>query len=74
MQAEIINLLWKLKPQMELSSLFISHDLTLVEAFADRMTMISDGQIVETGSAREIWRNPQHPFTRRMIDAIPVPD
>lgn len=73
-QAQIINLLWELKRDMGLSYLFISHDLMLVETFADRVAMMYKGEIVETGPARQVWSNPQHEFTRRMIDAIPVPD
>ncbi|MCB1397595.1 MAG: ABC transporter ATP-binding protein [Rhodobacter sp.] len=73
-QAQIINLLWELKRDMGLSYLFISHDLMLVETFADRVAMMYKGEIVETGPARAVWSNPQHDFTRRMIDAIPVPD
>ncbi|MDK3018773.1 ATP-binding cassette domain-containing protein [Pseudodonghicola flavimaris] len=73
-QAQIINLLYDLKSDLGVSYLFISHDLTLVETFADRVAMMFEGQIVETGPAREVWCNPQHAFTRRMIDAIPVPD
>jgi ABC-type glutathione transport system ATPase component len=73
-QAQIINLLWELKRDMGLSYLFISHDLMLVETFADRVAMMYKGEIVETGPAREVWSDPQHAFTRRMIDAIPVPD
>ena len=73
-QAQIINLLWELKHDMKLSYLFISHDLMLVETFADRVAMMYEGEIVETGPARQVWSDPQHAFTRRMIDAIPVPD
>jgi len=73
-QAQIINLLYDLKTDLGVSYLFISHDLTLVETFADRVAMMFKGEIVETGPAREVWNNPQHEFTRRMIDAIPVPD
>ena len=73
-QAQIINLLQTLKKDLNLSYLFISHDLLLVETFADRVAMMFKGEIVETGPARQGWQNPQHDFTRRMIDAIPVPD
>ena len=73
-QAQIINLLDELQRDLGVSYLFISHDLTLVETFADRVAMMFKGEIVETGPAREVWRNPQSDFTRRMIDAIPVPD
>jgi ABC-type glutathione transport system ATPase component len=73
-QAQIINLLWELQRDMGLSYLFITHDLMLVENFADRVAMMYQGTIVEEGPAQEIWRNPQHAFTQSLIDAIPIPD
>ena len=73
-QAQIINLLWELQRDMGLSYLFITHDLMLVENFADRVAMMYQGRIVEEGPAQEIWRNPQHAFTQSLIDAIPIPD
>ena len=73
-QAQIVNLLYRLQRDLGLSYLFITHDLTLVENFADRVAMMYQGQIVETGPAQEVWRNPQHEFTRSLIDAIPIPD
>ena len=73
-QAQIINLLYELQRDFEVSYLFITHDLTLVENFADRVAIMYLGQIVEVGKAGEIWRNPQHEFTRTLIEAIPVAD
>ena len=73
-QAQIINLLWELQRDMGLSYLFITHDLMLVENFADRVAMMYQGRIVEEGPAQEIWRNPRHAFTQSLIDAIPIPD
>ena len=57
-----------------MSYLFITHDLMLVENFADRVAMMYQGMIVEEGPAQDVWRNPQHAFTRSLIDAIPIPD
>ncbi|CAH1688812.1 putative D,D-dipeptide ABC transporter ATP-binding subunit DdpF [Hyphomicrobiales bacterium] len=73
-QAQIINLLWELQRDLGMSYLFITHDLMLVENFADRVAMMYKGKIVEEGPALEVWRNPQHEFTRTLIDAIPIPD
>ncbi len=73
-QAQIINLLWELQRDLGVSYLFISHDLVLVENFADRVAMMAEGRIVETGPAAEVWRDPQHAFTRSLIDATPIPD
>ena len=73
-QAQIVNLLYTLQRDLDLSYLFITHDLTLVENFANRVAMMYQGQIVESGPAQEVWRNPQHEFTRTLIDAIPIPD
>ena len=73
-QAQIVNLLWELQRDLGLSYLFITHDLTLVENFANRVAMMYQGRIVEEGPAQEVWRNPRHEFTRTLIDAIPIPD
>ena len=73
-QAQVVNLLWELQRDLGLSYLFITHDLLLVENFADRVAMISQGKIVEEGRAVDVWRNPRHAFTRTLIDAIPIPD
>jgi ABC-type oligopeptide transport system ATPase subunit len=73
-QAQIVNLLYQLQRDLSLSYLFITHDLTLVENFADRVAMMYLGEIVETGPAQAVWRNPQHEFTKSLIDAIPIPD
>ncbi|MCW5721624.1 MAG: ABC transporter ATP-binding protein [Devosia sp.] len=73
-QAQIVNLLYQLQRDLGVSYLFITHDLTLVENFADRVALMYLGQIVETGPAQEVWRNPQHAFTKTLIEAIPIPD
>lgn len=73
-QAQIVNLLYELQRDLKLSYLFITHDLTLVENFANRVSIMYLGQIVETGPAQDVWRNPQHEFTRSLINAIPIPD
>jgi peptide/nickel transport system ATP-binding protein len=73
-RAQIINLLLDLQEQFGLSYVMISHDLSVVEHMSDRVLVMFFSQIVEQGGWREIFENPQHPYTRRLIDAIPDPD
>ncbi|SMH53789.1 ATP-binding cassette domain-containing protein [Mesorhizobium australicum] len=73
-QAQIVNLLWELQRDLGMSYLFITHDLMLVENFADRVAMMYKGRIVEEGRAVDVWRSPRHEFTKTLIDAIPIPD
>ena len=73
-QARVLQLLGTLKREFGVAYLFISHDMAVVENIADRLAVMYLGQIVETGSRAQIFGNPQHPYTRRLIDAVPVPD
>ncbi len=73
-QAQVINLLADLQRELGIAYLVISHDLALVETFAQRIAVMYLGQIVELGPAAEVWRAPRHPFTSALIDAVPVPD
>jgi len=73
-QAQVINLLARLQQETGIAYLMISHDLALVENFAHRIAVMYLGEIVELGEAGTLWRTPLHPFTRAMIDAVPVPD
>ena len=70
-QAQILNLLAELKTDFGLSYLFISHDLSVVRYFADRVVVMHQGRIVESGSHEDIWARPQHPHTRRLIQSVP---
>jgi len=72
-QAQILNLLADLQARFQLTYIFISHDLSVVESISDRVAVMYFGRIVECGAAREIFREPRHPYTRLLIDAAPVP-
>jgi peptide/nickel transport system ATP-binding protein len=72
-RAQIINLLLDLQDQFGLSYLMISHDLSVVEHMSDRVMVMYFGQIVEEGGWQAIFEDPRHPYTRRLIDAIPDP-
>ena len=73
-QARVLDLLRDLKAEFGIATLFISHDMAVVENIADRVAVMSLGQIVETGTAAQVFADPRHPYTRRLIDAVPVPD
>ena len=68
-QAQILNLLAELKRSEGMSMLFITHDLGIVRKFADRVCVMKDGEIVEQGPTREIFANPRHPYTIRLLSA-----
>jgi oligopeptide/dipeptide ABC transporter ATP-binding protein len=73
-RAQVINLLEDLKGEFGVSYLFISHDLSVVEHIADRVAVMYLGMLVETGGRDQIWRNPQHPYTRALLAAAPIAD
>lgn len=73
-RAEILNLLRELRQKRGVSLVFITHDLSTVAYFADRIAVMYLGRIVETGAAREVLANPQHPYTKALISVIPVPN
>ena len=73
-QAQVLNLMKDLQQELGLSYLFISHDLAVVQYLADRIGVMYLGRIVEEGPAREVVNNPKHPYTKALIDSIPVPD
>ena len=73
-RAQVINLLEDLKSQFGVSYLFISHDLSVVEHIADRVAVMYLGTLVEVGARDQIWRNPQHPYTKALLAAAPIAD
>jgi peptide/nickel transport system ATP-binding protein len=73
MQAQILDLLRDLKARLDLTYIFISHDLAVVEAISDRVAVLYFGRIVETGPARAIFAAPQHPYTRLLMSCALVP-
>ena len=70
-QAQILNLLARLKSTLGLSYLFISHDLSVVRYFSDRIMVMYLGRIVETGTAEGVWTAPLHPYTRLLMSSVP---
>jgi peptide/nickel transport system ATP-binding protein len=73
-QAKVLELLKELQAEFGLSFLFISHDMAVVENISDRVAVMYLGQIVEMGTREQVFGNPRHAYTRRLIDAVPQPD
>jgi peptide/nickel transport system ATP-binding protein len=73
-QAQVINLLMDLQAQLKLTYLFIAHDLRLVEHICTRVAVMYLGKIVEMGEAASLFAAPQHPYTRALLSAVPIPD
>jgi peptide/nickel transport system ATP-binding protein len=73
-QAQILDLLVALQKASGVSYLFISHDLGVISHLSDRVLVMKDGRVVEEGAPDEIFRRPQHPYTRELIASIPVFD
>jgi peptide/nickel transport system ATP-binding protein len=73
-QAGVINLLDELKARLDLSYLFVAHDLSVVRHVADRIAVMYLGRIVEIGDTASVFHRPSHPYTQALLSAIPVPD
>ena len=71
MQATVLNLLLDLQEEFGLTYVFISHDLAVVRYMADEILVMSEGEIVERGSAEQIYAHPQHAYTQQLLSAIP---
>jgi len=70
-QAQVLNLLQELQDEYQLSYIFISHDLSVVKYLSDEVLVMHDGAMVEYGNADRVYRDPQHPYTRKLLAAIP---
>ena len=73
-QAQILNLLKSLQKELDLTLLFVGHGLGAVNYVSDRIAVMYLGKIVEMGEAKEIFNSPVHPYTKALLDAVPVPD
>jgi ABC-type oligopeptide transport system ATPase subunit len=73
-QAEVLTLLKELQKELNLSYLFVSHDLSVVAEIAHSVIVMYRGRIVERGRVDELFRNPKHPYTRALLSAVPIPD
>ncbi|MBI1416026.1 MAG: dipeptide ABC transporter ATP-binding protein [Limimaricola sp.] len=73
-QARVLDLLAALKREFGIATLFISHDMAVVENVADRVAVMYLGQVVEMGTRAQVFGAPRHPYTQRLIAAVPVPD
>ena len=73
-QAQIINLIAQIRREMELTLVFISHDLSVVKHLSDRIAVMYLGKIVELGTSDQVLGSPLHPYTKALVSAVPVPD
>lgn len=73
-QAQIVDLLQDLQKRLGLTYLFIAHDLSMVKHISDRVAVMYAGKIVELAESEELYANPQHPYTKSLLSAIPIPD
>ena len=73
-QAQILNLMLSLRDKHNLTILFIAHDLSVVEYLCDQIVVLYLGKVVESGNTIDVYSNPQHPYTKALMSAVPVPD
>jgi ABC-type glutathione transport system ATPase component len=71
MQSQVLNLMRELQARLGLTYLFISHDMAVVRFMADRVAVMTNGKLVETGPAADVFQSPQHSYTRSLLDSIP---
>lgn len=73
-QAQVVNLLKNLQQKMQLTYLFIAHDLSMIKYLSDRVAVMYLGKLVELASSEDLYRNPLHPYTQALLSSIPIPD
>jgi len=73
-QARVLDLFEELQAELGFACLFVSHDLAVIDRLSDRIAVLRHGELVEVGTPDQVIRNPQDPYTRRLVQAIPVPD
>ena len=71
---QIVELLQDLQKKLGLTYLFIAHDLAMVKHICDRIAVMYDGKIIEVADSEELYENPLHPYTKSLLEAVPVPD
>ena len=71
---QVLNLMVKLQKERNLTYIFISHDLSVVRVLCDDVAILQHGEVVEYGPVARIFNSPQHPYTRQLLSAIPLPD
>jgi peptide/nickel transport system ATP-binding protein len=73
-QAKVLELFTELQRDLGFAALFISHDLAVVDLLADRIAVLYRGKLVEEGTGAEVLGSPTHPYTKRLLASLPVPD
>jgi ABC-type oligopeptide transport system ATPase subunit len=73
-QAHVLDLLQELQAELGISYLFITHDMAVVEKISHRVAVMYLGQIVEIGTRSQVFEDPRHPYTRRLLSAVPIAD
>jgi ABC-type oligopeptide transport system ATPase subunit len=71
-RAQVLNVITDLVSELSLTLVFVSHDLSVVRRVCDRVAVMHDGQVVETGTTDEVYEDPQHPYTQRLVAAVPT--
>jgi peptide/nickel transport system ATP-binding protein len=69
-QAQILDLLWELRQELDLSYLFISHDLNVIYSICDRVMVMEKGRIIEAGPVEQVYNHPQQPYTKKLLSSV----